>query len=184
MLFVDGENLTIRAQDLAKEAEIKLTDPTRYRQDTFVWFPGFRGLELHYLINGFPSYKTAIRAYYYTSLVGATDKIDSVRQQLRALYFEPHVFKKTTGHMKSKGVDVTLTKDMLAHAFQDHYDAAVLFAGDGDYVPLIEEVKRRGKNVVVCFFEGRGLAEEMKLTADYFFDLTKPFIDRWRPAGG
>jgi uncharacterized LabA/DUF88 family protein len=181
MLFVDGENLTIRAQDFAVTEGITLNEPTRYLNDTFVWFPGYRALELHGLINGFPSQQTAIRAYYYTSVTGDPDKLDSVRRQLRALYFDPQVFKKTTGHAKSKGVDVTLTKDMLSHAYQGHYDAAVLFAGDGDYVPLIEEVKRQGKNVVVCFFEGHGLAEQMKLTADYFFDLRNIFVARWKP---
>ena len=51
MLFVDGENLTIRAQDFAETAGIKLSEPTRYLKDTFVWFPGYRALELHGLIS-------------------------------------------------------------------------------------------------------------------------------------
>jgi len=182
MLFVDGENLTIRGQELAKDWTFELKDSAHYLQDVFVWFPGSSGRDARHLIDGFPSNQTAIRAYYYTSLTGDSDKINSVRQKLRALQFDPQVFKKPSGRLKSKGVDVTLTKDMLAHAYQDHYDMAVLFAGDGDYVPLIEEVKRRGKNVVVCFFEGQGLAEEVRLNADYFFDLTKPFMDRWRKA--
>ena len=33
--------------------------------------------------------------------------------------------------------------------FEDHYDVAVLIAGDGDYVPLVEEVKSLGKVVYV-----------------------------------
>lgn len=136
------------------------------------------------LFHEVPFRESATRAYYYTSAVGDGDKITFVRRQLRALGFDPQVFKKPTGSAKSKGVDITLTKDMLAHAFQDHYDIAMLIAGDGDYVPLIEEVKRHGKNVYVCFFAepGLGLAEEVRLVADRFFDFTNVFLETWRTA--
>jgi uncharacterized LabA/DUF88 family protein len=118
--------------------------------------------------------------------VGDDPRINSVRQQLRSLEFDPQVFKKPTGTAKSKGVDITLTKDMLAHAFQDHYDIAILFAGDGDYVPLIEEIKRRGKEIYVCFFAkpGLGLAPEVPLIADKFFDLTGNFLGAWQGTRG
>jgi len=69
---------------------------------------------------------------------------------------------------------------MLSHAFFDNYDDAVLVAGDGDYVPLIQEVKRLGKNVFVSFFgDGAGLAKEVRLVADRFQDLTAHFVTRW-----
>ena len=38
---------------------------------------------------------------------------------------------------------------------------AVLVAGDGDYVPLITEVKRLGKVVYVVFFNDYGLSTEL-----------------------
>jgi uncharacterized LabA/DUF88 family protein len=108
----------------------------------------------------FPVNVSAIRAYYYTSVTGDDVKIAEVKQALRYLHFDPQVFKKTFRQQKSKGVDITLTKDMLSHAYSDNYDGVVLVAGDGDYVPLIEEVKRRGENVFV---------------ADQFFPLEEPF---------
>jgi uncharacterized LabA/DUF88 family protein len=102
---------------------------------------------------------------------------------LRALQFDPQVFKKDSGSAKSKGVDITLTKDVLSHAFFNNYDQAVLVAGDADYVPLIHEVKRLGKNVYVAFFgTGFGLAREIPLVADMFFDFTETFFQVWRRA--
>ena len=69
---------------------------------------------------------------------------------------------------------------MLSHAFRDHYGTAVLIAGDGDYIPLIEEVKRCGKRVCVGFFGGDlGLAPGMPLVADYFVDLSSLFVSEW-----
>ena len=76
MLFVDGENLTIRAQDFAETAGIKLSEPTRYLKDTFVWFPGYRALELHGLISGFPSQQTAIRGLSFAKTSAAGQVVD------------------------------------------------------------------------------------------------------------
>jgi uncharacterized LabA/DUF88 family protein len=182
MLFVDGENLTMRAQEVAKQENLLLEgDSQHYVKNVFVWCPGVPARTPYYLVN-IPD--TAIRAYYYTSIVADYPKVDEVRGQLRALGFDPQVFKKLAG--KSKGVDIALTKDMLAHAFEDHYDMAMLFAGDRDYVPLIEEVKRRGKNVYVCFFAGEqeksGLAPEVRLVADQFLNLTPAFLRTWQGA--
>jgi len=47
---------------------------------------------------------------------------------------------------------------MLSHAFLNNYDVATLIAGDADYVPLVEEVKRLGKVVYVLFFVSNGLS--------------------------
>jgi uncharacterized LabA/DUF88 family protein len=81
--------------------------------------------------------------------VGDDPTLDSVRKQISGLGFNPVVFKRDSDQKKAKGVDIALTKDMLSHAFRDNYQIAVLVAGDGDYVPLVEEVKRLGKLVDV-----------------------------------
>jgi len=40
MLFVDGENFTMRAQELAKRKTLDLSlDPRHYLQDVFAWIP-------------------------------------------------------------------------------------------------------------------------------------------------
>ena len=72
-----------------------------------------------------------------------------------------------------------LTKDMLSHAFRDNYEVAVLVAGDGDYVPVVQEVQRLGKIVFVWFFENEGLNPKLKLAADHFFDFTPHFLRSW-----
>jgi len=59
-----------------------------------------------------------------------------------------------------------------------------LIAGDGDYVPLVEEVKHLGKRVLVIFFsEDSGLSPALKLAADDFFDWTNSFVGAWKDPG-
>jgi uncharacterized LabA/DUF88 family protein len=98
----------------------------------------------------------ARRAYYYTGVVGDERKLRKARLAIRELGFEPNVFKKPKG-TKSKGVDVSLTTAVVSHAYRRGYDVAFLIAGDGDYVPMVEEAKRAGTRVVVAFFEKHGL---------------------------
>jgi uncharacterized LabA/DUF88 family protein len=110
-----------------------------------------------------------------------------VREAIWKLGFTPEVFRKDKSSQKSKGVDITLTKDVLSHAFMNNYDVAVLIAGDGDYVPLVQEVKRLGKGVEVLLFAGNGLGlnPELRLACDTFHRLDEFFIEQWqaRPAG-
>ncbi|MFT3714057.1 MAG: NYN domain-containing protein [Archangium sp.] len=96
--------------------------------------------------------------------------------------FDAHVFKKVA--KKSKGVDITLARDLLSHAYRDNFDAAVLVAGDADFVPLVEEVKRLGKQVFVLFFATQGTGEELKRHADTFFDFEAKFREYWLNAPG
>jgi uncharacterized LabA/DUF88 family protein len=181
MLFVDGENLTIRAQMLARNRGFSLTEGPNYMPDVFVWMPDLQATKalIRHATN---VQRLAIRAYYYTSLVGDDNKINIVRQSIWELGFTPEVFKKDKRDQKSKGVDITLARDMLGHAFMGNFDVAVLIAGDGDYVPLVRELKRLGKGVDVMFFSGAGLglSSELRLNSDTFHGLDEYFEKRWR----
>src|SRR5262249_52921478 len=101
---------------------------------------------------------------------------------LRRFGFQPSVFKKTADG-RSKGVDITLARDLLAHAYLDNYDVAVVVANDGDYLPLVEEAQRRGRIIIVAAFDCK-MSPELRLTADYFYDLRPRFVSFWREVVG
>ena len=63
-----------------------------------------------------------------------------------------NLFNETFG--QEKAVDVKLAVDLLE--FVDIYDTAIIVSGDGDYVPAVQAVKNRGKQVVNVSFETRG----------------------------
>src|SRR5437773_5776664 len=108
MLFVDGENFAIRAQEVAQRNVLSLTDGDYYKKDTFVWFPEHRAT-LNFTntpSTPIPLQNHAVRAHYYTSLIGDDDAITSVKQTLWDRGFHPAVFKRVKGQAKSKGVDI------------------------------------------------------------------------------
>ena len=186
MMFVDGENLSIRAQELAKDKNIPLRDGPYYTRDVMVWLPKLHARKrLIQNTEGVEELQLlAVRAYYYTSATGSEEVIDSIKRNLRDIGFQPTVFKKLKSQGRSKGVDIALATDLLSNAYRNNYDVAVLVAGDGDYVPLVEEVKRLGKIVYVVFFgtEG-GLSPNLQLAADDFGELEPTFTEGWLEHG-
>jgi uncharacterized LabA/DUF88 family protein len=72
---------------------------------------------------------------------------------------------------RQKGVDVQLAVDMLVGAFSSVFDIAVLVAGDADFVPVVEEVKRRGVMVAIVA-EPKSLADDLRRVADRHVSLT------------
>ena len=159
---------------------MNMVEGKHHKRDTFIWLPGYRGTDrVQQMWGATEIQQTAIRSSYYASVVGDVQTVEDTEQKLWDLGFTPNVYKKARKDQKAKGIDVALTKDMLTHAFLGNYEAAILFAGDGDYVPLVEEVKRFGKRVHVAFFEGNGMSPHLKRASDSFFDLTHLFLDRW-----
>jgi uncharacterized LabA/DUF88 family protein len=172
MLFVDGENLTIRAQEVAKQQGVDLTEKTQfplYLENIYFWPAGILPFSQCWVSRAHAPH-AAERSYYYTCTPGDKPAIDAVRDALWTVGFSPVVMHKVKG-ARAKGVDISLTKDMLSQAFLDNYDIAVLIAGDGDFIPLVEEVKRLGKRVVVAFWENSGLNDELRRSADEFTPL-------------
>ncbi len=46
-----------------------------------------------------------------------------------------------------KGDDIMLSVDMISGAYEDQYDTAVIVSGDGDFKPLVDNVRKLGKKV-------------------------------------
>jgi uncharacterized LabA/DUF88 family protein len=182
MLFVDGENVTIQGQKVLHASSVTLTSGQFWEKDVFLWravgSPDNSGRRAFFR-TALEIQPDALRSYYYTSVTGSEETLESVSTTLWNIGFTPRVFKKAKKEQKSKGVDIALCTDMLSHAFAGHFDVAVLLAGDGDFQPLVDQVKRTGCIVVVGAFT-EGLSPRLRLAADYFFELDHPFEQFWK----
>lgn len=180
--FVDGENLTLRYQDMLATG-LNPTEGVTHIKNTLVWHPE---ISCKCLCD-------VIRIYYYQTVVGDTDKLNQTKKAIRKVSFDyfptesekseyswsgylfPKLFKKDKTSAKTKSVDINLTIDMLRHASDDKFDILFLMSGDGDYVPLVEEITRMGKQVWVGAFS-KGLNENLKFSADEFFNFDDYFF--------
>src|SRR5690348_932032 len=78
MLFVDGENFTIRAQDFAKAKGFPLHAGRYFEPNIFVWLPDIGARSSMIPHAPLPVQPAAIRAHYYTSATGDTDKLENL----------------------------------------------------------------------------------------------------------
>jgi len=63
----------------------------------------------------------------------------------------------------------------MRFALSDAIDLVYLASGDGDYLPLVSEVMRHGKQVYVAAFSS-GLNAELTHSVDEFFNLDGVFF--------
>jgi uncharacterized protein (TIGR00288 family) len=178
MVFIDGENLVLRFQEMLRDDLHKPQKGVVHEKDIYVWQR--KTVQ--------PGLNQVVRATYYTYAFGDENRIREVNKQIKELsfaqYLDPHaryvssrllnnlyprVFRKLKGK-KAKGVDIQLTVDILSNVYMNNLDTVYLVSGDGDYKPVLEEVLRYGKHVYVAALPS-GLNEELKYIADKFIDL-------------
>jgi uncharacterized LabA/DUF88 family protein len=178
MVFIDGENLTLRFKEMLKGGSIANTEVI-HKEDTYAWSENSIQIEGLYEI---------IRASYYTYTIGPQEAaISLTSNEIKNLKFNRHlgsqmhnklhpvVFWKSQSSRKGKGVDIQLTVDALIHAFENNFDIFYLVSGDGDFAPLVKEIIRKGKQVYVAALSS-GLNENLKYTADVFVSLDSAYF--------
>ena len=118
------------------------------------------------------------RIFYYDAL-DETRPEEAERQEryFRRLERLPNTHVRTgyvrrgrQGRRQQKAVDVQLAVDALEAAASGKIVAIGLVAGDADFVPLAEAVRRAGPHVVVVAFK-TSAAEELLAVADYVVGL-------------
>ena len=185
MVFVDGENLVFRYQELLEKGMVPKND-VAHEKDIFVWAP--RTVR--------PAWNVVTRAVYYTYSTGDEKRVQEIRKKVKKLRFEqcpyinhgrfyvdiprnltPCVFRKKRGQ-KAKGVDIQMTVDILSHVYQNNLDVVYLVSGDGDYFPVVQEAIRFGKQVYLAAFSS-GLNDNLVNMADRFIMLDPVYFENY-----
>ena len=174
MIFVDGENLTFRYQEMIKGGK-KPAKNVVHIPDIFVWHPEITT----------PSYLELRRVSYYTSMVADEPAIEDTKQKIGRISYEYYdvgirgtyqicnfIFKKEKQKEKTRKVDINIIIDVMRCASFEHIDLIILVSGDGDYLPLINEVMHKGKQVWVYALSS-GLDKRLIYTTDEFLELDK-----------
>jgi len=158
VILIDGANLYSAAKALAFDMD--------YRK----------------LLDEFRRHGRLIRASYYTALVEDQDfspirpLVDWLDYNGYSLVTKPaKEYTDATGRRRFKGdMDVEIAVDLLQAAeFADH---AFLFSGDGDFLPAIEAVQRKGMRVsVVSTIKSNPpmASDDVRRAADNFVDLAE-----------
>ncbi|MBM3233864.1 NYN domain-containing protein [Candidatus Pacearchaeota archaeon] len=66
-----------------------------------------------------------------------------------------------------KGDDIYLANDMLAGAYENLYDTAILVSGDEDFIPVVNTLKKLGKKVENLYFTSSSSKNLRKTCTSY-----------------
>lgn len=105
----------------------------------------------------------------------AVEKLNDT--ELRFGWYRARARRAPEVDVGQKAVDVQLAVDLVVGAFSGLFDIAVVFTGDADFVPAVEEAKRRGVIVVVGSVAGK-LSPQLRSAADRAFELTKDAFEQ------
>ncbi len=135
---------------------------------------------------------TLIDVYYFNApLKIQLNKVPYIKQQLLFERLKKADYKvilckrqrridadgKETHKMKED--DIRLALQMQKDAYKNKYDVAYLFSGDGDFAPLPEYLKEKGKKIKVFYFKG---SEAMALLRGCEFNcsiISKKIINKY-----
>ncbi len=157
-IFVDGSNLYNGMRENLRNTRVNLQELIRQ------------------LNNG----RHLVRCYYYNAQL--TDDYDEDQRDGQQRFFEslrriPYVtvrlgklHRRPDGALVEKGIDVAIAVEALSLAHQGAYDCCLLVSGDGDYVELVESIKRLGKHVECAMFRNQSAGVLME-HADVFRPL-------------
>jgi hypothetical protein len=108
------------------------------------------------------------RTYYYNAPLTTTTTTNSARGSKRFFRVAPayplhhralgaHAPSLRDGSLVEKGIDVAIAVESLSLAYEDAYDTVLLVSAYGDYVQLVEAIKRKGNTSSArCFAQSVG----------------------------
>jgi len=73
--------------------------------------------------------------------------------------------------------DINMAVDMVENAYDNNFDTAILVSGDGDFIPAVRSVKKKGKTVENIYFKNSS-SRSLKNFCDSSLELTKEFLDK------
>jgi uncharacterized LabA/DUF88 family protein len=89
----------------------------------------------------------------------------------------PQVRKRSSKSRKESVCDTAITVEALRAAHREQAQKVVIFSGDGDFIPLYQELMHSGKEVVVGAFSS-GLSREVAMVVDTFLDLDTLYFEQ------
>lgn len=158
MAFVDGGYLE---SNLNKKWGSPLVDYVVLRNDLFSHIPSTGGRTLQLL-----------RIYYYDA-VDFTKPTPPEQADKHKIINNTNFLELRLGRLKldkegkprQKGVDTLLALDIVTKAYQNHFDIAILLAGDDDFLDVVKAVKNAGKQVLGFYFD-QLISQELKNSFD------------------
>ncbi|MFH1585734.1 MAG: NYN domain-containing protein [archaeon] len=174
-IFIDGNNFYHSLRKIYGDSK----DLIRFNFDRFV----------RYIAKD----KEIISIFYYNAPLDRTKNLEKYKSQQR--FFEnlkkipkfklilcklvKRKIKRTGGvYYTIKEDDIHMAVDMVEGASDDKFDTAIIVSGDGDFVPAVKAIQRKGKKVENVYFKN-SYSINLKNNCDRYLILKKEILDQF-----
>ena len=179
LILIDGENLLFRYEAMCRNGRVPRAEVV-HSPSKYVWCNHITKLNFIHVL----------RVSYYTTFVGEDKAIDKICYEISNIRYSfdsdsethgtgtlnPHVYKKSKQSTKTKSVDINLSIDALRHTYNRTVVNVDIISGDGDYLPLVNEIMRQGISVGIWAFSD-GCHPDLKHVPDDFTCLDNLFFE-------
>mgnify|MGYP001591194652 FL=1 len=146
-VFIDGENFCYGIKSINKF----YTD-FRFNFERYINYitKGKKLIDVYYFI---APLKQNLNPIIYTKQQKLFNRLKKVGYKIILCKRRKRDSEEGKEFHKIKEDDIRLALQMQKDAYENKFDTAFLFSGDGDFVPLPEFLKEKGKKVNVVYFE-------------------------------
>lgn len=149
---------------------------------------GYTNLDFEAFCKKLARRRQLVRVYYYNAPVDHTKEPERYKDQQtffnrmrRIPYLEVRLGRLVYRNWPAerayeKGIDVKMATDMLAQAYHNLYDVAVLVSGDNDFADALQAVKDTGRHVEVALFGDSWSSQHLQDVADKAIRIDKKFL--------
>lgn len=158
-IFIDGSNLYHGLKNDCKNTKLD------FRKFANLLCKSRRLIRINYYTGTVDSKREPTGAINQQKFLGNMRQVPYITVKQR-----PLVYKR--GVAVEKGVDILIAADMLTGALRNCYDTVIIVSGDGDFAPVLEEIKREGKQIENATFSSCR-SDALINASDLFIELTK-----------
>ena len=89
-----------------------------------------------------------------------------------------HKRENGTYEFEVKGDDIYLAVDLVSGAYENLYDTALIVSGDGDFVPAVKAIQKKGKVMENIYFK-KSSSRNLKQHGNDSLELTKDILNEF-----
>ena len=119
-------------------------------------YHGLKGRRIDYLdlVEHFAKGRKIVGVWYFNAYPDMDSPIQTFFKYLGHIGFHVHTRptcrNAATNVWKQKGMDILLAVEAMKH--KEEFDTFILFSGDRDFMPIVEEMVKEGKKIEIVSF--------------------------------
>ncbi|MGI9461245.1 MAG: NYN domain-containing protein [Alphaproteobacteria bacterium] len=135
-----------------------------------------KGVNYYSAYAGWLGKKNYERHYAYVQAIASTGVKDFM-SNFKKKPVKCKICGEIFSRYEEKETDVKMAIQIVADAYEDKFDCAMLVTGDTDFIPTMKHIKKLGKKIFLLTPPKTKAMKEMKKISNYWFEIRAERIE-------